>query len=83
MSVQLLGLQVRIVFDQIYGLAYLSPPLGDEKSGEASAAITQLRLSLMSLHMSIRSNSNLNELLMELYGEDMQFKETEMATFTV
>lgn len=37
----------------------------------------------MTLHIGIKQNLNLNELLMELYGEDLRFKTNEIATFTV
>lgn len=42
-----------------------------------------VRLALTGLHLGIRGNFDLNEILIELYGEDRNFKETEMATFTI
>ena len=75
LKVSIWGLDVLIVFDQIFGLAYLSPPACDH--------LALQRLNLMTLHIGIKQNLNLNELLMELYGEDLRFKETEIATFTV
>ena len=46
-NLKLLGLHVSIVFDSIFGMAYLSRTK-DENS------LPQLRLSLIALHMSIR-----------------------------
>jgi len=35
-----------------------------------------VRLGLTGLHLGIRGNFDLNEILIELYGEDLKFKET-------
>ena len=66
MSVQLLGLHISLVFDQIFGLAYLGS--SDDRG--------DVRLGLTGLHLGIRGNFDLNEILIELYGEDLKFKET-------
>ena len=72
---KLFGLDILLVFDSVYGLAYLT-------ENSRSNANT-LELCLRTIHSSLRRNSQLNELLMELYSEDTSFKENEVATFTV
>ena len=72
---ELWGLDVTVAFDSIFGFAYLCP--------KESYNSDTLKIGLIGMHLAIKRNLNLNELLMELYGEDMKFKESEIATFTI
>lgn len=67
-----------MAFDKIFGIAHIS-----EQSSDSGAATNLTRLCLTGLQDSIRANSSLHELLLELYGEDLEHRETEMATFTL
>ena len=75
-QVQLLGLDVLVVYDQVFGLAVLSSAKQGVKAQDLS------HCSLTAIHSSLKQNFNLNEMLMDLYGEDLQYKEYEMATLT-
>ena len=64
LNIQLYGLDVRIIFDKVFGLAYLSKQKVDQKQSEI------INLSLSSLHINLKENHNINDLLLELYSED-------------
>ena len=38
---------------------------------------------LMDLYKQIKGNEALNELILDLYGEDNEYKENEIRTFTI
>ena len=72
----MLGLDIHIVFNAHFGIAYLLPK-------KKSKPNNMIKLALFAMHINITQNDNLSDLILELHGEDRHFKETEMATFTL
>ncbi len=64
--IKLWGLDVQVVYDNVFGFAHL-------ESKDAGLQDFK-RLYLLGIHMSVKKNQTLNELLMEMYGEDLRFK---------
>ena len=67
---------IHLVHDKYFSLALILP---DTESYRPS----YIRLLLEDLHTQMRHHEALNELLLELYGEDTIYKENQVKTMTI